>query len=974
MNKLHISPEKPANTKHHNNKHKGKNKQQHTPKQQYGHAYDMMMKNRKHAESFYNSFAQYVQKSHEDKTRWDAETAEMMQKKLKDINNMEQANVVGQIRKKIHEKFRWLGPKALILMINDIKAYLESQKDADKNIVPPTSELDKRSALFIIQESGVLKKIQQNTSTQPKNLETIFGMPIDASISMARIVSLIFDQLGNADQYWWANKETSMNNLINYLDIAATKQELVASVEYYDPKNTTYGAHKTMFGLHSLLPMDTVFDYFIKYKDVNAFEILNDRKLINFYGIGQSRSKVQEAAQKYKEKSAKPIVVELDGRTYALWLLDKPFDPQKSKDNTKNRIVITNNGELHVLGKDRVSPTLYALIKQKDYKKIIDMCDFTSKNDSDQVYTQRLLTWFFKGHEDKKNIQMAQHKREEKLKQAQEKFADLQEKWYTTKLDGMDFMIDIGARLTDGKRVTAAHNMWLIKIYGGNGEIVISHTKALTPKIIDILKKQDPDLLLKNIQVSDDIGKEIQELYDKIDAKNIRETEEQDKHKTAKQNLEKLFNEFPKNAFAVGQTHQFVVTRINTEWTVFMAIKPGVIEGKILAKDRIDNNTIKPGDKVLWQILSLKDNKLLDGKMRLEIDCTQVESHMDTKTRRTDKLLKKAEEASKQLEKILWENPWLESDQTIIDIKENIAKVLWWSKLSMDKRVYVDSILGKLDFYTLGKFAISAQNPTKDPFFVKGNVVNINRKNKTVDVMIDGYKTKEKYRQILELKEKNKKWENKRIAKQRESHYQVIETVSMDHFDDKQLKKLAQGQEAYIQLDYNFDTLLNDGYTCRIQWVTIGMPKEDTPIEPTEKVVRTLPPTNVQADKKGQVFHASLDTVENAKYNELTPAQREQYKADMLTKATQALAEKLNTKENHKQKKEEQTKGEVTKLEDCEISVRLFNSLKAMGIETIQQLGEYTQTDFMTKARNIGKKGLVELEAEMKKYKVKFKQ
>lgn len=87
-------------------------------------------------------------------------------------------------------------------MINDIKAYLESQKDADKNIVPPTSELDKRSALFIIQESGVLKKIQQNTSTQPKNLETIFGMPIDASISMARIVSLIFDQLGNADQYW----------------------------------------------------------------------------------------------------------------------------------------------------------------------------------------------------------------------------------------------------------------------------------------------------------------------------------------------------------------------------------------------------------------------------------------------------------------------------------------------------------------------------------------------------------------------------------------------------------------------------------------------------------------------------------------------------------------------------------------------------------------------------------------------------
>lgn len=60
-------------------------------------------------------------------------------------------------------------------------------------------------------------------------------------------------------------------------------------------------------------------------------------------------------------------------------------------------------------------------------------------------------------------------------------------------------------------------------------------------------------------------------------------------------------------------------------------------------------------------------------------------------------------------------------------------------------------------------------------------------------------------------------------------------------------------------------------------------------------------------------------------------------------------------------------------IDDLDISIRTWNSLKFVKINTVPELLEYTEDELLT-FRNIGKKSLYELIEELSNYGVKLKQ
>ena len=60
-------------------------------------------------------------------------------------------------------------------------------------------------------------------------------------------------------------------------------------------------------------------------------------------------------------------------------------------------------------------------------------------------------------------------------------------------------------------------------------------------------------------------------------------------------------------------------------------------------------------------------------------------------------------------------------------------------------------------------------------------------------------------------------------------------------------------------------------------------------------------------------------------------------------------------------------------IDDLDISIRTWNSLKSVKINTVPELLEYTEDELLT-FRNIGKKSLYELIEELSNYGVKLKQ
>ena len=65
------------------------------------------------------------------------------------------------------------------------------------------------------------------------------------------------------------------------------------------------------------------------------------------------------------------------------------------------------------------------------------------------------------------------------------------------------------------------------------------------------------------------------------------------------------------------------------------------------------------------------------------------------------------------------------------------------------------------------------------------------------------------------------------------------------------------------------------------------------------------------------------------------------------------------------EKEEDSKAAELAKpIEDLELSVRSFNCLKRAGIDTVEELIQYTEEDMM-KVRNLGMKSLVEVKNKL---------
>ena len=177
----------------------------------------------------------------------------------------------------------------------------------------------------------------------------------------------------------------------------------------------------------------------------------------------------------------------------------------------------------------------------------------------------------------------------------------------------------------------------------------------------------------------------------------------------------------------------------------------------------------------------------------------------------------------------------------------------------------------------------------------------------------------------------------------------VIATIAKG--GELHMKMTVKKGRGYVRADYNKD---EDQPLGVIAIDSIYTPVEAVQYNVDTRISRdkTYDRLNIEVTTNGSVSPISAlaiaSKIMNQHLDELTHLDEDAVLADFM----------------HESEKTENTQVTDVNIEDLDLSVRSYNSLKRAGIHTLQELLTYSYED-MTKIRNLGKKSLKEIEERL---------